>query len=176
MSYCANHQHLSLIIQENRLRLLSIAKHRGLLGEEALDCVQNAFVTFLQHPNLAHLIEHPEESARLLTTITQNAARSERRLTQKHSRAVDVPTPEPASAEHQVAHEEERSSLQQCILSLRENQRAIVILRIFEDVPGQEVAAQLGMSPEHVAVLLHRAKESLRGCMMAAGHYEASPP
>jgi RNA polymerase sigma factor (sigma-70 family) len=170
MTYCANHQQVSLIIQENRLRLLHIAKHRGLFAEEALDCVQNAFVTFLQHPNLAHLIEHPEESAKLLTTITQHAARSERRRMQKHRRPLDAPSFEPASAEQQVAHQEERSSLQHCILSLRENHRAIVILRLFEDVPGQEVAAQLGMSPEHVAVLLHRAKESLRGCMMAAGH------
>jgi RNA polymerase sigma-70 factor, ECF subfamily len=170
MPYCANHQSLSLIIQENRLRLLHLARHRGLSGEEALDCVQNAFVILLQHPNLAHLLEHPKESAKLLTTITQNAARSERRLTQRHSRPIDAPLFEPASAEQQASHKEERSSLQQCILSLRENQRAIVILRIFEDISGQEVAAQLGMSSEHVAVLLHRAKESLRGCMMAAGH------
>jgi RNA polymerase sigma-70 factor (ECF subfamily) len=175
MSYCTNHQSLSRIIQENRLRLLSIARHRGLIGEDALDCVQNAFVTFLQHPNLEHLIEHPEESAKLLTTLTQYAARSERRLVDKHRRPGDAPENEPASAEQQVAQEEERSSLQQCILSLRENQRAIVILRFFEDVSGQEVAAQLGMSPEHVAVLLHRAKESLRGCMMAAGHNSMSP-
>jgi RNA polymerase sigma-70 factor (ECF subfamily) len=48
---------------------------------------------------------------------------------------------------------------------LAELQRRIVSLRMLDEVPGEDVAAMLGISPGHVAVLLHRAKSSLRTCM-----------
>jgi RNA polymerase sigma-70 factor (ECF subfamily) len=40
-----------------------------------------------------------------------------------------------------------------------------VTLRMLEEQPGEDVAAALGITPGHVAVLLHRAKRSLRACM-----------
>jgi RNA polymerase sigma-70 factor (ECF subfamily) len=41
----------------------------------------------------------------------------------------------------------------------------VVTLRLLEERPGEDVAAALGITPGHVAVLLHRAKQALRVCM-----------
>jgi RNA polymerase sigma-70 factor (ECF subfamily) len=38
---------------------------------------------------------------------------------------------------------------------------------MLEERPGEDVAALLGITKNHAAVLLHRAKSSLRACMMA---------
>ena len=48
---------------------------------------------------------------------------------------------------------------------LAEVQRAVVTLRMLDDVVGEDVARQLGLTPGHVAVLLHRAKGQLITCM-----------
>ena len=50
--------------------------------------------------------------------------------------------------------------------SLADVQRAVVTLRMLDDVPGEDVATSLGITPGHVAVLLHRAKETLRRCVV----------
>jgi len=44
-------------------------------------------------------------------------------------------------------------------------QQAVVNLRLVDDVPGEDVAVQLGTTPEHIGVLLFRAKQRLRRCM-----------
>jgi RNA polymerase sigma-70 factor (ECF subfamily) len=44
----------------------------------------------------------------------------------------------------------------------------VVTLRLLEERPGEDVAQALGVSSNHVAVLLHRAKSALRVCMTAA--------
>jgi RNA polymerase sigma-70 factor (ECF subfamily) len=50
---------------------------------------------------------------------------------------------------------------------LAEVQRAVVTLRMLDELPGEDVARQLGLTPGHVAVLLHRAKTNLHSCMTA---------
>jgi RNA polymerase sigma-70 factor (ECF subfamily) len=51
---------------------------------------------------------------------------------------------------------------------LGDAQRAVVSLRMLDDVPGEDVARALGITPGHVAVLLHRAKANLLVCMTRA--------
>jgi hypothetical protein len=41
---------------------------------------------------------------------------------------------------------------------------------MLDEVAGEDVAALLGLPPSHVAVLLHRAKQNLRSCMLSAGY------
>jgi RNA polymerase sigma-70 factor (ECF subfamily) len=38
---------------------------------------------------------------------------------------------------------------------------------MLEEQPGDDVARALGITPGHVAVLLHRAKATLRACMIS---------
>ena len=41
----------------------------------------------------------------------------------------------------------------------------MVTLRMLDEVAGEDVAQALGITPGHVAVLLHRAKLNLLTCM-----------
>ena len=55
-----------------------------------------------------------------------------------------------------------------CMTTLNEVQRAVVDLRLIDEVPGEDVAQLLGAKPGHVAVLLFRAKQRLRQCVAGA--------
>jgi RNA polymerase sigma-70 factor (ECF subfamily) len=61
-----------------------------------------------------------------------------------------------------------------CLDHLGKLQRAVVSLRMLDEVAGEDVAAMLGLPSSHVAVLLHRAKQSLRTCMLSAGYRPAA--
>jgi DNA-directed RNA polymerase specialized sigma24 family protein len=41
---------------------------------------------------------------------------------------------------------------------------------MLDEVAGEDVAAMLELPSSHVAVLLHRAKQNLRSCMLSAGY------
>jgi hypothetical protein len=45
---------------------------------------------------------------------------------------------------------------------------------MLDEVAGEDVAAMLELPPSHVAVLLHRAKQNLRSCMLSAGYRPSS--
>jgi RNA polymerase sigma-70 factor (ECF subfamily) len=45
--------------------------------------------------------------------------------------------------------------------------RQIVTLRVLEELSGEEAAKELGLTTNHVAVLLHRARKELERCMLA---------
>jgi RNA polymerase sigma-70 factor (ECF subfamily) len=163
-------------VRKHRVRLLARARRCGLAPEEAFDCVQDAFYTFLRLPQARALADRPDESARLLGTLVFNAARVLRRRAAVARRRADGATaPEAvpdaaAGTDERLASAQEQGALQRCVLTLDALQRSVVTLRMLDELPGEQVAAALGISAGHVAVLLHRAKARLRGCMTAAGH------
>jgi RNA polymerase sigma-70 factor (ECF subfamily) len=55
-----------------------------------------------------------------------------------------------------------------CMAQLGDVHRQIVTLRVLEELSGEEAARTLGLTPNHVAVLLHRARKQLERCMQAA--------
>ncbi len=64
-----------------------------------------------------------------------------------------------------VAHAEECVRLRGCMNRLCKTQRTVVMMRLLEERPGEDVAAALGITRGYVDVLLHRAKASLLVCM-----------
>jgi RNA polymerase sigma-70 factor (ECF subfamily) len=133
--------------------------------------VQDAFQTFLTLSAAHPLVDAGEDSRCLLITLTRNVARNRRRL---HAHAwPHLGGPEllavfpvvAAGADELVAAAEDRVRLHRCVQSLADVQRAVVTLRMLDDVAGEDVASALGISPGHVAVLLHRAKANLLTCM-----------
>ena len=52
---------------------------------------------------------------------------------------------------------------------LGDTHRSVVTLRILEELTGDEAASELGLTPNHVGVLLHRARKQLEQCMSRAG-------
>lgn len=165
---------VSRLVHAHRARLTRIARREGVLAEDALDCVQDAFKSFLQLPEARRLVESGDDAAKILAVLVKNHARNRRR---RHDRArphvtdetvVDAlasPTP---GADEVVARAESYVTMVGCLATLGQIQRAVVDLRLVDDVPGEDVARQLGVTPGHVAVLLHRAKRDLRACYATA--------
>jgi RNA polymerase sigma-70 factor (ECF subfamily) len=164
------------LVHGHRARLAGVARREGLAAEDALDCVQEAFQTFLRLPQARALVDELDDSAALLTVLARNAARNRRRrrwLAAPHDASgLDELADDGRSAEELLAGAAEVVRLHGCVAGLGELQRKVVTLRLLDEVGGEDVAAQLGLSPGHVAVLLHRAKARLRDCMTCGGEHE----
>ena len=159
------------LVHRHRLALVTVARREGLTPEDAFDAVQDAFQTFLTLPAARPLVDEEDESRRVLVTLVRNEARNRRRLhavAKPHdgdgARLAELATDAP-SVEDLVAAAEQELRLRGCVQELAEVQRAVVTLRMLDDVAGEDVARQLGLTPGHVAVLLHRAKGQLITCM-----------
>ncbi|MDX2010400.1 MAG: sigma-70 family RNA polymerase sigma factor [Myxococcaceae bacterium] len=162
------------LVTTHRSALMRAAMREGLLAEEALDAVQEAFATFIQRREWRSLPRDTADAPKLLTTLVQNHARNLRR---KHSRKDEGMDALSGNAEVDTAwrqldelmiEAEEHLKLTGCIATLKEVQRTIVTARFFEGASGLEVADEMGLTPGNVAVILHRAREQLRGCLEAS--------
>lgn len=163
------------LVHDHRLALARVARHEGLGPDDAFDAVQEAFQTFITMPEARALLDQPDESRKLLATLTRNVARNRRRLhanAKPHTSDPGVLDDLPADAagvEDTIVAAEEHVRLAGCMLTLAEVPRTVVTLRMLDDLPGEDVARILGVSPGHVAVLLHRAKARLLTCMTTCG-------
>jgi RNA polymerase sigma-70 factor (ECF subfamily) len=160
---------LERLVREQRTSLAALARRQGLGAEDALDCVHDAFCTFLQKGLRAELPADAAEHPPLLAGIVVNLARNKRRrhhLARPH-RALDAfePRDDHPSTDTLVAHAEECVRLRGCVNRLCKTQRTVVMMRLLEERAGEDVASALGITRGHVDVLLHRAKASLLVCM-----------
>jgi RNA polymerase sigma-70 factor (ECF subfamily) len=149
-------------------RLAAIARREGVNPADALDVVQDAFHTLLERTDLRH---KPEEAARMLSTIVRNAARNARRRHHNAKPHVDVDDAglvTEAPQERALDDALTAAQLEGCMAKLGEVHRHVVTLRVLEELSGDEAAAALGVTPGHVAVLLHRARKQLEACMVTA--------
>lgn len=161
---------LSDLVRGRRTELVRAARREGASPEDAVECVQDALCTFLQLAQKKELPSERSEWSAFLGGVVRNAARNKRRrhyvaLTHEDVDALPLVAEAAASAETLVAEAEEHVRLRACVDQLCETQKAVVMLRLLEEQPGEDVAASLGISRGYVDVLLHRAKASLRVCM-----------
>lgn len=161
---------LSDLARRGRGELVRVARREGASAEDAVECVQDALCTFLQLAQKKELPRDRTEWPAFLGGIVRNASRNKRRrhhvaLPHEDVDALPLVASSGASAEALVAEAEEHVRLRACVDQLCETQKAVVMLRLLEEQPGENVAASLGISRGYVDVLLHRAKASLRVCM-----------
>lgn len=159
--------------------LASVARSEGLGAEDSLDATQEALQTFLLLPQARSLVDDVGESSKLLGVLVRNIARNMRR--RAHRSAPHLPIDDDLdglgdapSAGEVVEQAEQHVRLLGCVSRLAELQRHVVELRMLQEFSGAEAARQLGMSPGHVAVQLHRAKKSLLDCLHRWGHRDRS--
>jgi RNA polymerase sigma-70 factor (ECF subfamily) len=169
---------LDRVVREQRVELARLARREGLSAEDALDCVHDALCTFLQLALRRTLPDELAAHAPLLAGIVVNTARNKRRrhyLARPH-RSIDAtePSGNGPSTETLIAHAEECVRLRGCVDRLCKTQRTVVMMRLLEERPGEDVAATLGLTRGHVDVLLHRAKASLLVCMTEGDDHQ--PP
>jgi RNA polymerase sigma-70 factor (ECF subfamily) len=160
---------LARLAREHRVELAGLARREGLGAEDALDCVHDAFCAFLQRALDGTLPDDPAGLAPFLSGIVVNTACNKRRrhhLARPH-RALETvePMTDAPSIEALVASAEECVRLRACVARLCHTQRTVVMMRVLEERPGEDVAAMLGLTRGHVDVILHRAKASLLVCM-----------
>lgn len=152
-------------------RLAGIARREGLSAVDAIDAVQDAFLTLLTRRDVRALRAQPELAVRLLATITRNAARNLRR---RHHRArphVDVddaPLEAGERPDAAIDRAQRQAQLVGCMAQLGDVHRQVITLRVLEELSGDEAAAALGVTANHVGVLLHRARKQLERCMLGA--------
>jgi RNA polymerase sigma-70 factor (ECF subfamily) len=162
---------VTTLVHTNRARLVRLVRREGVRADDALDCVQEAFFSFLSLAQARLLVNQPEDSARMLSVLARNIARNRRR---RHDYArphmavdasVEQIASEAESADDLILRAERHALMLACIATLDEIQRAVVRLRLLDELPGENVAKQIGVTPGHVAVLLFRAKQELRQCV-----------
>jgi RNA polymerase sigma-70 factor, ECF subfamily len=168
------------LVHDHRGRLIAVARAEGLGPEDAFDAAQEAFRTFLTLPAARSLVEAQDDARNLLVAVTRNLARNQRRLAAQArphdtdlERLAALPAAGP-SIEELLATAEDRARLRGCVADLGELQRAVVTLRMLDEIDGEDVAGALGITPGHVAVLLHRAKANLLTCMTNETERKAS--
>jgi len=158
------------VVRAERPRLVATARAEGLGDAEALDAVQDALITFLGLPAAAELVDHDRDGARLLTSVVRNAARNARRphhRARPHDDSLEaLPADDDTLA--RIARAEERLAMNTCVAELGEGAQRVVMLRLLDELSGDEVAAALGTTTGNVAVMLHRAKDKLRACLARA--------
>ena len=163
---------VSHLARDHAGRLAAIARHEGAGAADALDVVQDAFHTLLARPDIAELRDKPEDAGRVLSAIVRNAARNLRRRHYRSQSHVDVDDVELGARTPAPDEELESaiiaSQLAGCMAKLGDAHRHVVTLRVLEELSGDEAAKELGVTPGHVAVLLHRARKQLEACMLSA--------
>jgi len=149
--------------------LVSVARAEGLDAEDALDEVQDAFHRFLTRPDADTLAADPDRARARLITLVRNGARNRRRrhhLVRTHEAVDTLGLEDDApTVDELLARAELQTQLFACLDELDDTKRRVVTLRMLEELEGADVARTLGITPGHVAVLLHRAKGELLRCL-----------
>jgi RNA polymerase sigma-70 factor (ECF subfamily) len=165
------HGWVTTLVHQHRARLARVVRREGVRADDALDCVQEAFVSFLGLPQARLLVGLADDSARMLVILARNIARNRRR---RHDYArphvaddttVGALASDAVSADDIVAAAEQYAMTLGCMTTLSAVQRAVVDLRLVDEVPGEDVARQLGITPGHLGVLMFRARQNLRRCV-----------
>ena len=165
------------LVRREGPRLLRVARRFLWSEEDARDAVQDAFVSAFRS------IARFEASAQLSTwlhRIVINASLMKLRSQRRHPeeeierllpRFLEdghqlIPTPAWCRpAEESLEQTQVCSLVRSLIEQLPESYRTVLLLRDIEELPTEEVAQLLGLTPNAVKVRLHRARQALRALL-----------
>ncbi|HEY3838763.1 MAG TPA: sigma-70 family RNA polymerase sigma factor [Bryobacteraceae bacterium] len=148
-----------------RIRLYGLRHLRD--AHAADDLVQQVLITTLEALRARRLRESAKLTSYVLGTCRmtvldqrRTARRKEQLLEQFGAGLI----PPPASTPPQL----DPQRLEQCVQTLRERERAVVVMTFYDEHTGADVAGFLGISDANVRVIRHRAIRQLRDCMGTA--------
>ncbi|MEW4451482.1 RNA polymerase sigma factor [Bremerella sp. JC817] len=141
-----------------------IVRILGNDGHDAADCLQQTFLEYVEHERK----ESVRSAAALLKRIaTSRAIDLVRRRIRERNRTDLADLDETIATKsllpgRQLEAEELREALREAITHLTNDQASVFILTAIEDLSHQEAAEVMGITVNHLGVLLHRARIMLR--------------
>jgi RNA polymerase sigma factor (sigma-70 family) len=146
------------LIEQQQAQIRRLVR-RLVRRDDADDVEQEVYVAALQRPprSLAALRSWIATTVR--NVVAKNLRSAERR--DARERIAAAPEPQPSS-DALVARVELEEFLLRCVCELPEAERAVLLLRYFEDVPSPAIARRLGLGESTVRARLQRAIERLR--------------
>ncbi|MET9224564.1 SigE family RNA polymerase sigma factor [Lentzea sp. NPDC003310] len=139
-------------------RLLRYATMLTGEREQAADLVQDVLVKMYRHWSRISAADHPERY--VLRMVTNGY------LSWRHSWSARVITPgdlpDEARADDFAADHAAREDMWQRLARLPKRQRAVVVLRYYEQLPDAEIAGLLGCAQATVRAHAHKALAALR--------------
>ncbi len=151
---------------------------RLLINEaDAADCFQRTFVSALELSRKEPISNWQPLLKRLATVRAIDALRQRQRRNDRHEPFPDEGRIDTRAADpHQRAETSELTEQLRAALSqLDPRQSEIFCLACLEDMSYHEIAEQLGLTVNHVGVLLNRARTSLRERLQAHRPTLANP-
>ncbi|WP_432886116.1 SigE family RNA polymerase sigma factor [Kribbella sp. CA-245084] len=146
------------LVQSSERRLLRLGLMLSGSLHTAEDLVQAVFARAHRRWDQIGVLEHPEA---YLRTMVVNEYLSWRRLLKNR----EVPLAEPIerpTTEDLSARQAQRDATWQLLSGLPRKQRAVLVLRYYEDLPDSEIAEILGVAPATVRSNAARGLATLR--------------
>jgi len=148
-----------------RIRLYGLRHMRDEHAAE--DLTQQVLITTIEALRAGRLRESEKLASFVLGTcrmtvldLRRNAQRKERLLAQFGADLLAPVHPSEPCLDH--------DQLARCVQSLKERERAVIVLTFYDEQTGADVAGFLGVSEANVRVIRHRAIHQLRDCMGVA--------
>ena len=143
-----------------------IVRILGNDGHDAADCFQQAFVELVSRHKRSKDIR--DAGALLKRIAVTRAIDTVRRRIRERGRSQEIkerliPTHPRFEPGAQAEAGELLDDLRTALGELPEPQSAAFVLTQIEDIPHEEAARALGVTVNHLGVLLHRARATLRG-------------
>lgn len=148
-----------------RVRLYGLRHLRG--AAEADDLAQEVLVLMLERLRAGRVREPDRLASFVLGTcrlVVRNQRRGQRRRAGLLDRFAAVfprrAEPDPLSLDG--------ARVRECLGRLAERDQTVLVLTFYADQPSAEIASTLGLRPDHVRTLRHRAFARLRDCVTRA--------
>ncbi len=148
-----------------RIRLYGL---RHLRNESAAeDLTQQVLITTLEALRAGRLRE-PEKIASFVLGTCRMTVLDLRRNAQRKERLIEQFGADLLAPVQPAMPSLDQGQLTRCVQSLKERERAVVIMTFYDEQTGADVANFLGVSEANVRVIRHRAIHQLRDCMGVA--------
>lgn len=155
------------LINDNHDKLYKIAYSYVKNKEDALDIVQEAvYKGYVSY----HKVKKPEYEKTWITKIVINTAID---FIRKNKKVVAMNTSFIENvADSGIGHIEERLAVEHALESLTEKQRAVIILKYFEDMKLDEIADILDAPVSTIKSILYRTLEKMKIDLKEVDIYE----
>jgi RNA polymerase sigma-70 factor (ECF subfamily) len=145
-----------------RVRLYGFRHLRD--ASAADDLVQEALVLTLERLR-AGRIRQPERLASFVFGACRLLVRNQRRGRQRRDALLARFSGELAQEARPDPLRLDERRLRDCLIRLAERERSLLVLTFYAEAPPGEIAGRLGLSPDNVRTLRHRALGRLRRCV-----------